>query len=91
MTDQEYMKTEYKGGNVYFFTKTKDKLLKCSACGNKDVIKKGSIDRMFRTLPIGLRQVYIVAKVQRLECKSCGAIRQETLKFAQEKKAILLD
>ena len=90
LRDQEYLKTEYLGGNVYFHVKTKDKLLKCSACGSSDVIKRGSTDRIFRTLPLGLKPLYLVAKVQRLECKSCGVVRQETLKFAQEKKAIPL-
>ena len=53
-----------------------------------DVIKKGTVDRLFRTLPIGLRPVYLIAKVQRLQCNDCGLIRQERLKYADEKKAI---
>jgi hypothetical protein len=32
-----------------------------------------------------------MAKVQRLECKQCGAIRQEKLAYAEQKKAIPVD
>ena len=88
LTDQQYLKTEYKEGTVIFHIKTKDSKLRCSNCGSRNVIKKGTIDRLFRTLPIGLRPVYLLAKVQRLECNDCGLIRQERLSYAEEKKAI---
>jgi hypothetical protein len=32
--------------------------------------------------------MYIVVDVQRLECKECGAIKQEYLPFADKKKGI---
>ena len=89
LTDQEYLKTEYKNGAVYFHIQTKEKKLICSACGSKNVIRKVCVERVFRTIPIGLKPTYLVAKVQRLECKDCGVIRQERLKYAEEKKAIL--
>jgi len=91
LTNQEYLKTEYKAGTVIFHIKTKDSKLRCSSCGSKNVIKKGTIDRMFRTLPIGLRPVYLHAKVQRLHCNDCGLVRQERLSCADEKKAIPVD
>ena len=88
LKDQEYLKTEYKEGTVIFHIKTKDSKLRCSSCGSRNIIKKGTVDRMFRTLPIGLRPVYLLAKVQRLQCNYCGLIRQERLTYADEKKAI---
>jgi len=42
---------------------------------------------MFRTIPIGNREVFLIAIIQRLECKSCGLIRQEHLHFAEERKS----
>jgi transposase len=90
LRDQEYIKTEYIGGEVYFHIRTKESKLKCSKCESKEVIKRGSTDRIFRTLPIGFKPLYLVAKVQRLECKSCGLVRQERLTYAEEKKAIPL-
>lgn len=88
LTDQQYLKTEYKEGTVIFHIRTKDSKLRCSSCGSLNVIKKGTVERLFRTLPIGLRPVYLRAHVQRLECNDCGLIRQERLSYAEEKKAI---
>jgi len=88
---QEILKSEYKGGNIIVHIQTKERELRCSNCKSKKVIKKGYTERLFRTAPIGLKPVYLRAKVQRLECKDCGAIRQEYLSYAEEKKAIQID
>lgn len=87
---QEVLKSEYKGGAIYVHIRTKENCLRCGACGSKAVIKKGFTERVFRTAPIGLKPVYLKAKVQRLECKECGTIRQEKLTYAEQKKAIPL-
>ena len=63
---QEILKSEYKGGKIIVYIQTKEKNLKCSQCGSKEVIKKGYTERLFRTAPIGLKPVYLQAKVQRL-------------------------
>jgi transposase len=91
LTDQEYLKTEFKKGTVIFHVQTKEDKLCCSECGSFHVIKKGFKERMFRTVPIGFRPVYLMARIQRLECKDCGLIRQERIRFAEEKKAIPVD
>ena len=88
LTDQDYLKTEYIGGAVIFYIQTKEKRLRCSQCGSKKVIKRGSLQRDFRGVPIGLKPVVFRAKVQRLECKDCGAVQQEELKYADKKKVI---
>lgn len=88
---QKVLKSEYIGGAIIVHIETKEHLLRCGGCGSKDVIKKGTTDRKFRTAPIGLQPVYLLAKVQRLECKKCGAIRQEKLAYAEQKKAIPVD
>jgi len=54
LKDQEYLKTEYKSGGIIFHIRTKDHKLRYSQCGGKDVVKKGVIEREFRTQPIGL-------------------------------------
>lgn len=85
---QEVLKSEYQGGKIVVHIQTKEKNLRCSNCKSKNVIKKGYTERLFRTAPIGLKPVYLKARVQRLECKECGVIRQERLSYAEEKKAI---
>jgi transposase len=88
---QEILKSEYTGGKIIVHIQTKEHLLRCGECGSKNVIKKGITERLFRTAPIGLKPVYLLAKVQRLECKQCGNIRQEKLLYAEQKKAIPVD
>ncbi len=88
LTDQKYLKTDYKGGKVIFYIQTKEKSLRCSQCGSKRVIKRGSKLREFRGVPIGLKPVIFMAKVQRLECKDCGTIHQEETRYANKKKVI---
>ena len=91
LTYQEYLKTEYKQGTVIFHIQTKEDKLQCSSCGSFNIIKKGFAMRRFRTAPIGLKPVYLHARIQRLECKDCGLIRQERIRFADEKKATPID
>lgn len=91
LTDQEYLKTEYKQGTVIFHIQTKEEKLQCSSCGSFNVIKKGFVMRRFRTAPIRLKPVYLYARIPRLECKDCGLIRQERIRFADEKKATPID
>jgi transposase len=88
---QDVLKSEYKGGSIIVHIQTKEHLLRCGECGSMNVIKKGVTERLFRTAPIGLKPVYLLAKVQRLECKECGSIRQEKLPYAEQKKAIPVD
>ena len=88
LKNQEYLKTEYKKGAVYFHIRTNEEHLKCGHCESFNVVKKGVTERILRTVPVGLKPVFLVAKVQRLECKECGLIRQERLNYADKKKAI---
>lgn len=83
---QEVLKTEYKHGKVYVKVKTKESKLQCSNCQGWNFIKAGVKDRLFKTLPIGGKPVYILAALQRLECKICGMIRQEHIQYAESKK-----
>jgi transposase len=86
LIDQEYQSVDYAMGKIWVKVKTKDDKLQCSNCKSWNVIKSGIIERVFRTLPIGSKDVRISAQIQRLECKDCGMIRQEHIKFADQKK-----
>jgi len=86
LQNQKVIKSEYKYGKVCVKVKTKDSKLQCSNCRGWDTIKSGIKDRLFRTVPIGGKQVYIMAEIQRLECKGCGAVRQEHIHYAESKK-----
>jgi transposase len=50
------------------------------------VIKKGSVVRRLRTLPIGKRTVWLAVHVSRLFCRDCSALRQAALGLSLAKK-----
>jgi transposase len=89
LRDQELLRTDFKYSAVTVKVKTKEDKLQCSHCQSWRVIKSGTKERLFRGIPIGSRPVYIIFKVQRLECKQCGRIRQEKIKFAKPKALYL--
>lgn len=86
---QKFEKIEYKYGKIAVKVKTKEEKLRCPICKSFDIIKRGKYERMFRNVPIGKKEVWIFADIQRIECKRCGAIRQEHLEFAEKKKVTL--
>ena len=83
---QEYLGTEYTKGAIIFKIRTKPSELRCSYCNSYNVRPKGIKERKFKAPPIGKKRIFIEAKIQRLECKDCGAIRQEPIKYAEYKK-----
>jgi len=59
---------------------------RCSQCGSAEVWGQGSIERNFRTLPIGKQPVFINFKVPRVLCLGCQKLRQVKITFADPKK-----
>lgn len=58
--------------------------LRCSACGSRDVIRRGWVPRTFLAPPIGGKVVELHYKVPRVECRDCDLVRQVRLPFAEE-------
>ena len=50
------------------------------------MICSGQTERDIRSVPVGTKQVLLKMSVQRLECKDCGCIRNEELKFTKGKR-----
>ena len=81
-----YVRTEYADGGVIFnISQDRDRLV-CPACGNAPVILRGASERRFLAPPIGRKRVTIVLPVPRIECLSCGAVRQVEIPFAKERR-----
>jgi len=78
----KYLKTEYKKGCIYFHIQKDFSKLECPDCGSSNVIRRGTKMRTFKTVPIGKKSVFLVVKIQRVECLDCGCIKQEKLNFA---------
>jgi transposase len=81
-----YVRTEYVGGGVIFTISQDRDLLSCSACDASPVILRGKVERRFVAPPIGGRPVTIVFPVPRVECLSCGVIRQVEIAFAKPRR-----
>jgi transposase len=80
-----YVNTMYLEGHTVFRVEPKPEGLRCSACGSREVIRRGGNYRTFRTVPIGGKGVLIGLEVPRLGCK-CGAVRQAELGFAEPRR-----
>jgi len=85
-TKHNYLKTEYREGAIYFHLETKPGKRRCVECGSRDVILSGRATYELRSLPIGQRPVFLVLHQHVLECKSCGAVRQEERILADPRK-----
>jgi transposase len=86
IVDHEYQRTAYKLGGIIFHIFPKPKAIRCPICGGKDVICKGTVDRLFRDMPWGSNPVWIKTPVQRVWCSICDVVRQIKISFAEPKK-----
>jgi len=84
--NQEVLCTDYKYGKITIKVRTKKDKLRCPLCKGTNIIKRGTKERLFRSIPVGLKEVFIIAVLQRIECKDCMIVRQEHIHFAEEKK-----
>ena len=83
----QYVRTLYQAGSVIFKIIPKAFSLRCPACGSKKIKRRGTKTRMFRTVPIGSKPVFIQLPVQRVECLCCGVIRQTKIQFAEWRRS----
>jgi transposase len=82
----EYKRTTYQAGQISFTIHKPIDKCQCSACGSTDVDPRGTITRSLRTVPLGKKIIEIEVVINRPECNACGAIRQEHLSFAEERR-----
>jgi transposase len=81
-----YAKTEYIEGGIVFHLIQDLENCRCSACGCAEVSPRGHVERPFRGLPIGGKPVRVVLPIPRVECHSCGLIRQVSVSFAEPRR-----
>ena len=79
-------RTEFVGGATVFHCRHPKDRLRCPCCHSASVIRRGTVQRRLRLVPIGSRACWLDFEVQRLECRECGAVRQEKLPFAEPHK-----
>lgn len=85
-----YLKYEERAGAGVFHVALREKFVRCPECGCPWVFRKGSVERVFRTLPVGGKASFLSLEVPRVECPQCGALRQVSLPFAVERERMTL-
>lgn len=58
----------------------------CSACGCRDVVRRGETTRTIRNLPIGADCTWVVVTLPRVQCRNCGLVRQIKIGFTEERR-----
>lgn len=81
-----YKATEYREGRILFRIRHNHKRLRCPECNSRRVIRRGCVEREFRSVPIGGKPVVIRLGVQRVLCLQCGVLRQVHLGFAEARR-----
>lgn len=81
-----YLRTEYRDGSLIFHIEKIRQEQRCAGCGSRNVIKKGQILRILRTLPIARKKVFLAVHLHRLLCHRCGAWKLEPLLISLPKK-----
>jgi transposase len=83
----EHTRIRYEGGHVIFSIRQKPGTCRCSTCGSAQVVGRGQVVRRFRSLPIGGRATFVDLPIPRVECQSCGAVRQVEVPFANSRRS----
>jgi transposase len=83
----QYTRTDYHAGQVLFTIHQDPQTCRCCACGSHQIVHRGRVQRRFRALPIGRRATFIVLPIPRVECLTCGAVRQVNVSFADPRRS----
>ena len=81
-----YVRTEYVRGSIVMTIERRAETCRCVVCSSENVWRQGWVVRRFRALPIGQRQVVLEARIPRLACQACGAVRQAAVGFANSRR-----
>ena len=82
----QYVRTDYRDGQIHFTIRQPRKALSCPACGSRAVHPHGAAERQFRTVPIGAKAVVVKFAIPRVRCQDCGVTRQVKLDFADPRR-----
>jgi transposase len=83
----KYSRTEYHNGHVIFTIHQEPETYRCSSCGSSEIIARGEAYRWLRSLPIGNRATWLAFGIPRVECRTCGLVRQVNISFADPRRS----
>jgi transposase len=73
-------------GQTHYYAEVKPEDCKCPVCGSLNIVRRGTVERVLHSVPIGSRPVFLHIKVSRVWCKSCNIVRQVNLHIANPMK-----
>jgi transposase len=80
-------KTTVEDQVLYIYVEPQPHRVCCSNCKSKNVIRRGCSERMLQSLPIGSKVTFVVATIPRVECRSCGLVRQINIGLAEHRRS----
>ena len=83
----QYVRTDSRDGQIHFTIRQPRKALRCPVCGSRAVRPHGTVERRFRTLPIGSKCVFVTLAIPRVGCPKCGVTRQVAVDFADPRRS----
>ena len=75
----EQVKHSRDGGVSYFHLRAPDSCRRCPRCGQRDVIRRGTVERVVHAPRLGLDRTLLYITVPRLECQHCEQVLTATL------------
>jgi transposase len=83
----DYVKTDYQEDAVIFTLRQRRHTYRCPVCNSRDVLPRGHQERTFQAVPIGHKPVRVVLPIPRVQCPSCGIVRQIPVAFADPRRS----
>ena len=83
----DYVNTKYQDGGVVFTIRQRPHTYRCPVCKARTVWPRGQQERTFKAVPIGGKPVSVVLAIPRVECPTCGIVRQVPLTFADPRRS----
>jgi transposase len=71
---------------VVFEIEQPNERLRCSDCRNEQVVRKGTVPRVFRTFASANMPVFVLLPVPRVRCDACDHVRQVHIPFAEPRR-----
>jgi transposase len=75
----EYRRTAYRKGHLEIGIERRSEEIVCPRCGGREVIRRGTVERTLKTVPIGRKAVFLKVTVQRVWCRQCRTVQQTPL------------
>ncbi|MEN8173947.1 MAG: ISL3 family transposase [Chloroflexota bacterium] len=81
-----YVRSLFVHGRIIFKIEQDRFSLQCPDCHSKKLILKGCVSRVFRSLPIGSKPVFIEFAIPKIKCLTCQVIKQVKIAFADRRR-----